>query len=115
MSAVLNKITRFQRRLPVGNRALDADYYRHRVEESEARREEVRLQKEHAKAVAAVKHDRYKQIAQDLRTMSDGQAMTKWHVSRTVLEKIRGDIYLGKYLSEEDTQIMRMAEYYLNE
>ena len=71
----------------ITNTVLEADYYRQRSEEATARR---------TKKVVVV-DERLPLIAKDLRLMPQYAVKAKWHIGPALLNKILGDMSLGKY------------------
>lgn len=75
--------------IATNNRTVTNDYYRHRYAEAVARRttkvciDEVAVQ-------------RRMHIASDLRTMAVAAVMLKWHTTQSTIDKIMGDMSLGR-------------------
>lgn len=80
--------TVFDAKPAIVNKTLDADYYQSRQAMTAARRAKGRPAPEDI--------ERHKLIAADMRAHPIPVVMRKWSISRNVIDKIRGEMSLGK-------------------
>lgn len=76
----------------IDNKTLDAEYYRQRLAETQAKRQSTPPADRRK-----VKDDRRQEIANDLRTMTKAAVHLKWKASTALIDSIIGDMSIGKY------------------